>query len=333
MINIKVDLTNINKRLDKMQDYFSVDKTESGKKFTSRFIDASVDIFQENSLLRMESNQPPGTKKATRGKRLSISRFAKSFTKNLFIYEKTITNDGIIIGIGINIPTGIIPPAEKKYAAHAGEFSAWLESLGIYNFAGAPAQNIFYMRHYGTGLKGILSGYVTRLYPNNMKLLGPSGALLSTDVVRYFAEAAVAEGSLGSTFDTREKIKKIKARLVKRNKITGEIISSSESNLELREDKESENSRFANAFEQHPFLAEITKQIAADSVDNFFKGNFQNVKLANGKDLLMWHPGVRPYDWFKDTSYGKTLGVPFQEDITRIQDLIINSHTALLGKI
>lgn len=335
MINITVDLTGINARLDKMNDYFSPGKTENSKKVISRLTDKCVEIFQEHSLLRMDNNRPPNVRQAIRGKKLSISRYAKQFTKTLFIGEQLLGNNNIIIGIGINMPPGIIPPMEKKYGEHAGKFSAWIEQLGIYNFAGLQAHNIFYMRHYGTGAKSMLPGYIgKRLYPNNLNLIGPSGALLSPETVRYHMETALAAAKLGGQVVQTE-TKKIKARLVKRDKITGEIIKKEESTLELTKSKDEEASgKYAEIdYEEHPFLQIIVNQISEESLEDFFKGNFDNVKLSHGSDLLMWHSGVSPYDWFHDTNYGKAMRKPFNDDLVRISDMIVNSYGLLVRKI
>lgn len=318
-----------------MQDYFSVDKTENGKKFVSKITDAGVSIFQDNSLLRMESNQPPGIRRAIRGKKLSMSRYAKQFTKNLFIAEKIISNNGVIIRIGIDIPTGIIPPAEEKYKDRAGHFSSWLESLGIYNFAGVPAQNIFFIRHFGSGTRGTVLSYLAkRVYPNNLNLLGPSGALLSSDTVRYHIEAAVNMASISDKAIVQTEDKNVKVKLVKRNKITGEIVYKSPDDLKVTVKSEDEGSKASGIdFANDSFLAEIVKQVSEENVDDFLKGNFNNVKLAHGSDLLMWHPGVPPYDWFNNTNYGKTKASPFQEDLEKIEEMIQNAYIALAGKI
>lgn len=332
MINIKVDLTNINKRLDKMQDYFSVDKTENGKKFVSRFADASVDIFQNNSLLRMESNKPPGTKPAKRGKRLSISNAAKKYTKSLFIYEKNITNNGLIIGIGVNMPFAMLP-MEKKYLSRRGEFSAWLEKLGIYNFAGELALDLFALRHYGSGSRGILPGYLARrLYPNNLHLFSTFGAPFSTDVLRDFIEKQnelsniIGGGDENITEEGEDSIKNIIMGQVKPDEVDA-IQEANKPRARLRK-------KGAITPAESPVDEILSNKSTTDSnVKNFLSGNFQNVKTASGRDLINWHPGVRPYDWFNDTSYGSSSPKPFDNDIKEIEKIIIDYHMALLGKI
>lgn len=334
MINIKVDVTGINARLSKMQDYFSIDKTDNGKKFISLLADKSVEIFQENSLLRMDNNKPPGSRPATRGKKLSISRYAKQFTKGLFISEQKIITDGVVIGVGINIPPGVLPPVEKKYEFRAGHFSEWIESLGIYKFAGLEAQNLFYMRHYGVGSKGTLMSYSARReYPNNLNLLGPSGALLSSDVVRGGIEEAleITKAISGNTFI--EGKDKPTARLKKKDKKTGEYIVTTKQKIELAEEAAKQDINIDAVYGVSNVLDLMLKQISEESIIDFLKGNFESVKLAHGRDILMWHPGVRPYDWFNDTMYGKSIGTPFEEDLLKIDEMIRNSFLKLAGKI
>jgi hypothetical protein len=58
-----------------------------------------------------------------------------------------------------------------------------------------------------------------------------------------------------------------------------------------------------------------------EAIKNFFAGHFSDVKLNKG-NLIMKHPGVRPYDWFKNTGFGSFMGAPFEQDLEQITEKI-----------
>lgn len=323
MINITVDLTNINKKLDGLRDVLSVDKTSSGKQFVSVLANSSLEIFKINSTERMLTNEPPGLRKLKRrGKKLSMRNFAQKEIDSVFLAEKKVSDIGMLIGIGINLTAaGARLPIEQWYWETLQNFSDFTKNKIPYDFAGTPAMDVFLIRHFGSGSKSTLPSYIgKRLYPNNFRLYGvdsAAGKILSTrSIIELLDSAAGKEGGRSIknklTDDTEDDTGSDNVESDDFSKGIDQLISSRlKHGVVGNEDNAQDSaSRFFN---------EVVGQIAADSLDNFFEGNFGNVTLNSGKSLLMWHPGVRPYDWFKDTNFGSFTGKAHTKDIEEIK--------------
>lgn len=320
MINIRVDLTNINKKLGRLQDTLGAGKTDKGKNFMSAISESALRVFSENSIDRMQSNEPPDVQHLRRrGKRKSMRAYALAKVKPIFILEKKINTNGAIIGIGIDIYKAQAHlPVEAKYLP-TGEFAAYMANRIPYDFAGTNAENVFLVRHFGTGTRGILPGYIgRRLYPNNLAIFTTGGRLFTTRFLVEQIEAELARQQMqenqegdDESFDDKDLDSGDGYDFNPADALFGGGIGKTKT----YEDEEGSSGKIK-------IIDHILSQISEDTRDDFLHGSFSSTKTIEGRQIIMWHKGIPPYDWFKDTSYGATQGKAFKLDVDTIKDKI-----------
>lgn len=197
-----------------------------------------------------------------------------------------------------------------------------MQSRIPYDFAGSSAENVFFIRHYGSGSKGILPGYIRkRMYPNNLAIFTSFGKPFTTRFLTTFLENYEFNAERNSDtdddgYDDDDNGGSYNA---------GDSLFDDRGGLKINSSYDDEKDSSGKV----DLASMILSQISEDSVDDFLNGNFSSVKNSVGRSIIMWHPGVRPYDWFKDSKYGITAGSAFQLDIEDIR----NKADLFYGKI